>query len=355
MSDFDDNNDSDRDLPINGPDGSPINAPDELPQADNDPASGGDSSAPDPPNGGKLYSGLKQRIITAAILAVVYCTGILLGILVHRFFYDFFILGLMIIAGLEVCRAVGHRFAKPLSGFVVLNAALGFAAFMTVTNAFRVGRGGITSFFGVLGLMFIACIVFCMVGKKYNMNNVISTLFVMVYPTVFMVYMLSLSYLSFYEVMSPFQHPAALGVILTFGGSAMSDAMAYFVGSAVKGPKLCPAISPKKTVSGAIGGLFGGIAVGLVLLLFAHFGWLGIGALSDSAAVNTLHFVLLGLGTSVFCQIGDLISSYIKRACGMKDFGTVLRGHGGFMDRIDGVILAGVFDYVYLFIAAFFI
>ena len=56
---------------------------------------------------------------------------------------------------------------------------------------------------------------------------------------------------------------------------------------------------------------------------------------------------MLGLGTSLFCQIGDLISSYVKRACKIKDFGNFLKGHGGFMDRIDGLIISAVFLYIY--------
>ena len=126
--------------------------------------------------------------------------------------------------------------------------------------------------------------------------------------------------------------------------------MAYFVGSALKGPKFCPEISPKKTVSGAIGGVLGGIIAGVILLILGRYSVIGVLPLSDIIWTDAVNWIALGLGTAVFCEMGDLTSSYIKRVCGIKDFGTLLAGHGGFMDRIDGLIVSAVFIFTYLFV-----
>lgn len=327
------------------------NRPDDLPLAeDNIPAADGDNAdlknKDNKAGEEKKFNHLKERSITGVLLLIGYAFFILMSIYISPIFYDVFIVLLMFFASVEMCRAVANRFAKPLTIMVVLNVILGYGAYALVHYAFGKGKGGITSFFGVLSLMIIICIVYAMVSKKYTINNVISTLFVMIYPMVFMIYLLSQSYLGAFR---------SAAIILTFGGCAMSDGMAYFVGSALKGPKLCPSISPKKTISGAIGGLFGGLITGVAVMFLGNAGFLGVEPITSVVALNAVHYCIIGLGVSVFCQIGDLVSSYIKRACGVKDFGKILRGHGGFLDRIDGVIIAGVFVYIYFTFLAVFI
>lgn len=308
------------------------------------------TGSPDFSPEGKPYRGLKTRTITALVLAVFYCAGIVTSIYVNRMFYNIFVLILMLFAGHEISNAITKRFTRPVKWVIFAYILIGFVVFMVVTHVMGSGKGGITAFFGVFALMFIVCIIYCMASKKHNMSHVVSTLFVMIYPCTIMVYLLSLGYLGVSEPWGAFEHPASLAVILAFVGSAVSDGAAYFVGSAVRGPKLCPSISPNKTISGAIGGLLGGMAAGLALMGLSYTGILGLKPLFSHIGLNIVNYTLLGLGTSVFCQIGDLVSSYIKRACAIKDFGKILPGHGGFMDRIDGVIIAGIFNFIYLFV-----
>lgn len=127
-------------------------------------------------------------------------------------------------------------------------------------------------------------------------------------------------------------------LLLLFVVSSFSDSGAYIVGSLVKGRKLCPEISPKKTVSGAIGGLIAGIIGALIVFIFvrgrmASLGtWLGIAIM-----------ITAGLFGSVATQFGDLVESEIKRKLGVKDFGNIIVGHGGMLDRIDGFLFNAVF------------
>ncbi len=114
-----------------------------------------------------------------------------------------------------------------------------------------------------------------------------------------------------------------------------SDTAAFFTGRALGKHKLAPHISPGKTWEGAIGGILGAIIVSLFFILPTPL----ILHLSCGQAV------LLGLLVSIFGQLGDLVESLFKRNMGVKDSGTLLPGHGGFLDRIDSVIFAGIVVY----------
>lgn len=106
-----------------------------------------------------------------------------------------------------------------------------------------------------------------------------------------------------------------------------SDVFAFFAGRAFGGPKLAPSISPKKTWSGMIGGLAGGVMAGLVLLMLF------------SLPVKPVHAVLAGV-LSLASVGGDLFESAFKRKFNVKDSGRLIPGHGGFMDRLDGFVFA---------------
>ncbi len=106
-----------------------------------------------------------------------------------------------------------------------------------------------------------------------------------------------------------------------------TDIFAYFVGRSLGGPKLAPQISPNKTWSGAIGGTAAAVAAGL-----------GLAGLSGPAGNAILPFVIIFV--SMLAQIGDLFESWIKRQFGVKDSGTLIPGHGGVMDRVDGLVVA---------------
>ncbi len=112
-----------------------------------------------------------------------------------------------------------------------------------------------------------------------------------------------------------------------------SDTCAYFTGRALGRHKLVPKLSPKKTVEGAIGGVVGAMAICLLY-----------GGLIHSFVDASLYTVLatsavIGLFGSVLGQVGDLFSSSVKRFMGVKDFGKLIPGHGGILDRFDSVLL----------------
>lgn len=127
-----------------------------------------------------------------------------------------------------------------------------------------------------------------------------------------------------------------------------TDIGAYMFGSLFGKHKLCPTISPKKTIEGAIGGSITGTILGtLFLVIFENilnFNLLGI----NNNLLNILAITLLSLIITIVGQIGDLIASKLKREYGIKDYGFIFPGHGGVMDRFDSLIVTGTFFFIVL-------
>ena len=118
-----------------------------------------------------------------------------------------------------------------------------------------------------------------------------------------------------------------VSIIFLFAVVWTTDIAAYFAGRTLGGPKLWPAVSPKKTWSGAIGGTLGGIVAGIAVLKVA------------GLAIAPM-LLLVALGLSVISEAGDLLESAIKRRFGAKDASHLIPGHGGLMDRLDGFLTA---------------
>lgn len=120
-------------------------------------------------------------------------------------------------------------------------------------------------------------------------------------------------------------------LILALGGAWFSDTGAYFVGCAIGKHKMAPIISPKKTWEGAVGGI---LICGICMLLVAKLFQLAV----PQFQVNFLLLILMAPLVSVASIIGDLSASLVKRQFGIKDFGNIMPGHGGVLDRFDSVL-----------------
>ena len=127
--------------------------------------------------------------------------------------------------------------------------------------------------------------------------------------------------------MGPWKFYILLPLVIAF----LSDAFALFAGMCFGRHKLAPDLSPKKTVEGAVGGLVGAVLSAVVYGFVAQ-------ALFHQAGISFPVLALYGLLGSAVSQLGDLSFSYIKREYGIKDFGNILPGHGGILDRFDSVI-----------------
>jgi phosphatidate cytidylyltransferase len=144
---------------------------------------------------------------------------------------------------------------------------------------------------------------------------------------------LGLGYAAVIAIVPPLvrEHPrlGVAAILWMFAVVWFTDIAAYFTGRALGGPKLWPAVSPKKTWSGFLGGLAAAIIAGAAVAMIAsRFGW--------QPPVSLPVVVLVSGVASVLSQIGDLGQSALKRRFGAKDSGRLIPGHGGVMDRLDG-------------------
>lgn len=129
-------------------------------------------------------------------------------------------------------------------------------------------------------------------------------------------------------------------ITMAFAIAFGCDGAAYFGGRAMGRHKLCPSVSPKKTVEGAVWGVIGGIGVALIVR------WC-FAAVLKWATPGVPATVVLGVIGSLAGQVGDLTASLLKRHSGIKDYGRVFPGHGGVMDRFDSVIFTLIVMYCY--------
>lgn len=137
-------------------------------------------------------------------------------------------------------------------------------------------------------------------------------------------------------------HGFGLVLLMLFGVWA-NDSGAYFVGRFMGRTKLAPRISPNKTVEGFVGGFIVGTAV-------VWYGHHLLGKVEGYFVINGYDALIIGMAVALATPVGDLFESMLKRAAGVKDSGTLLGEHGGMLDRVDSILLAGPVMYVACFL-----
>jgi phosphatidate cytidylyltransferase len=183
-------------------------------------------------------------------------------------------------------------------------------------------------FFALILTLFILFFV-PIFDRKYNYIDISMTLLTFLYVPVFFSFVVlvdSKAYGNYY-------------VWLIFLASWMCDTCAYYTGRKFGKKKLRPEISPNKTVEGSIGGLLGCvIACGVY----------GAFIISRGVSVELIHFLIIGAVCGVVAQLGDLSGSSFKRFVGIKDYSSLIPGHGGILDRFESSLFSGLVIYFYL-------
>ena len=160
------------------------------------------------------------------------------------------------------------------------------------------------------------------------------------YPLLPLSFMFALNHLP-YEV-------GYMGIVLIFAVSMLTDTFAYFFGYLFGRNKFIPEVSPKKTVEGVVGGFVGGIIGALVCFFIFYYTDLFVTLNIAGMTKSIISFLIIGVVGSYINQLGDLIASALKRKIGIKDYAHIFPGHGGFMDRFDGMMFVSTFIYIIL-------
>jgi len=173
--------------------------------------------------------------------------------------------------------------------------------------------------------------------NKEAWGGVLDLLYMLFYPGVFFACAIIMNHMTTDDV-------GLFGLLLVIFISCFTAIFAYCVGMVLgKGsPKMSPKISPKKTWVGFVGGLFGGILGALIVVWIISSNTAlsnRLFRLTKDASLTQILFLVVGLAGAIVTTLGDLYASFIKRKVAIKDFGNLLPGHGGVMDRVDGIIL----------------
>ena len=251
---------------------------------------------------------MKTRIISGIILGAVIAGIITLGMLVSHIF---------IIAVLGIISAI--------------------AVYELLCNVAKIESK--LSLYGAVVYSFLAC--FCMAENityyvilsiAYSLFAVIVTLknhkdfdLAKILVSLSMPMVLSFAFSCFGLVIN--NSKGLYYLLLLFNFACVCDMGAYFVGVTMGKHKLCPEISPKKTVEGAIGGILVSVIVSLIIVL------------CFSATEKIVITLLLTIPLCIVGMMGDLFASAIKRSVGLKDYGNLIPGHGGILDRFDSMLL----------------
>ena len=277
-----------------------------------------------------------KRVITGAVFTAI----ILGGIYLRGWALRALMLAAMLIGMFEVYRAIKKTGAKPAewAGYVYAVLAIALEALVQLPNApewLKTMNAPATAL--VIGLLLgLSAIV---LRGRVDFPALSATVLPMAYPG-FLFSMLA----SLQDIPNATMALAAL--LIAFFLASINDVFALFTGMALGKHKLSPEISPKKTIEGSIGGL---IASAVFAMLVA---WLldraqaaGVAQAlrigEAEAEFSIPGFAMMGVFAGAMSQIGDLTASLVKRHCGVKDYGTIFPGHGGIMDRFDGILFCG--------------
>lgn len=263
---------------------------------------------------------LQQRVLTGLIGGLV----IIGGTLLNKYTFGFVFLVISIISTFEYIEITRLKqiSATKQWGLVVVNAFVFLLSFF-------IAIGELPNHFSILGILPIFLLFSAGLLGRSSPDFRLSSLIISGHVYIGLPLMvLNYVYLNKGDYWPSF----VIGILCFVWGN---DIGAYAFGKWLGKHKLLPKVSPKKTWEGLIGGLISAMIVGFVYSLF-------------SKNLTTIQWILFALFAGIGSSFGDLVSSSLKRTFGVKDSGSLLPGHGGFIDRFDGFFIAIIFSFAYL-------
>lgn len=204
--------------------------------------------------------------------------------------------------------------------------AIGYGSLAALYILYTISEGDILMPWLILVLS--ACMIYGFDTENIELGDITATLYGIVYIVFFFHFLVRI------DASETANMYLWLVFIISFG----TDIFAYFSGMLLGKHKLCPKLSPKKTIEGALGGLAGALVFSI---LFESF-------VIKSGNALSFHFIAMTLIGSAVSQVGDLSASSFKRRMGIKDYGKLIPGHGGILDRFDSVLFVAPYVYIYI-------
>lgn len=283
---------------------------------------------------------MKKRIISGVVMGAVVALVLFLGLEVKSIFITVFLCVIAAIASFElVINAAGLKGLLWTLLPSVYTAVMVFLLsdineqvyLLSATDYMYIDMSTPVAAIIVSVLYFIACAVLILV--KHSEFDIDKITVVCAMPTV-----LAFAFSTLGSIIIATGGIYYLLLALNF--ACVCDMGAYFVGVSLGKTKLCPEISPNKTVEGALGGIASSIVVSLIITLcYGHFG-------------KILPVLLLTIPLCAAGMAGDLFASIIKRKAGIKDYGNLIPGHGGILDRVDSLLFIAPLVYCLMLIGA---
>ncbi len=300
-----------------------------------------------------------KRTITAAVILVL-TIGFFAMRFISPYIFDVYLGFIAILATYEVCRVYTENNKKVDIAFVLPYPLFCYLTFVLCS---RLNLSLIVYFaiaFAILIVLFTSNILYNNLRKnkinkemvdcsfagtrqQYTKNKVLRNLFLMIYPSFLVAILFIVNHINLFVEVNG--NLGFFALILIFATTMATDTGALLIGMGIGGKKLCPSISPNKTISGAIGGVLSSVTVSLVVYyIFKNFA----GYSEILSKFNILILCIYAVVASIYTQLGDIFASKIKRNNNTKDFGNILPGHGGIMDRVDGLIFNGIISFIFL-------
>lgn len=250
------------------------------------------------------------------LILLIYCL-----FLNDNFFFPIIIHSLVSLSIWEFLRLLNYRNSDRISSdkgnFFLSRQRLNYSDFLVIILINLFISSMILSAFAI-SFFLVFCLLFIFFFLKFKLSKIIGIFYVSSPYCVLILLSRDLNYQDF--------------LILILFYAVVTDTSSFLVGSFLKGRKIAPKISPGKTISGSVGGLIIPSLISLLIFIETY----------DSVIMIVVTSIIF----SIIVQVGDLIESYYKRVCFVKESSNLIPGHGGVLDRFDGLALLIVFVYI---------